>query len=65
MNQDQPLLLPCPFCGGKAEITKHFKEDMWRLIHRCSVVDPITLEWTAPETRLSDKWNTRYVEAVT
>ena len=27
-------LLPCPFCGEVPDVTKHFKEPMWRLTHR-------------------------------
>ena len=40
-------LKPCPFCGGEAKITKHFREDIWRLLHRCSVVGAITLDWNS------------------
>ncbi len=50
----------CPFCGGKAEIAKHHKEPMWRLIHQCSVMNPIMLDWTDRGISLIERWNTRY-----
>jgi hypothetical protein len=50
---------PCPFCGGDAQISKHFKEDIWQLIHRCPVVGAIVIDWTEPEQRVVDRWNTR------
>lgn len=56
MSED---LKPCPFCGGDANITKHFKEDIWQLIHRCPVVGYIGLDWTAPADFLIKRWNTR------
>lgn len=52
-------LRPCPFCAGPAEITKHFKEECWRLLHRCPVVGAIALDWTAPRDRLVSQWNKR------
>ena len=52
-------LLPCPFCGGRAEIAKHFREDMWNLIHRCKVMDPMTMGWSDRET-LVKRWNARH-----
>jgi hypothetical protein len=52
-------LRACPFCGGAAEITKHFKEDIWRLLHRCPVVGPITIDWWDDRMRLIAAWNRR------
>lgn len=37
-------LEPCPFCGERPEVTKHFKEDMYRLIHRCKVLGPVSFD---------------------
>lgn len=53
-------LNPCPFCGETPEVHKHFKEPMWRLTHRCWVIGPIVWDWTAPESRIADKWNIRH-----
>lgn len=54
--------LPCPFCGEQPEITKHFKEDAWRLVHRCDVMGALVLDWTEPRRRHVDTWNTRTAE---
>jgi len=53
-------LKPCPFCGGDAEITKHFREEMWSLIHRCKVMGPMKLEWSESENSIIERWNTRF-----
>lgn len=52
-------LKPCPFCGELPAIHKHFKEELWQLIHRCPVMGPMILEWTEPEQRLINQWNIR------
>ncbi len=52
-------LKPCPFCGGQAEITEHYQRDAFRLVHRCRIVGPIVLDWTAKEI-LERTWNTRH-----
>jgi hypothetical protein len=49
----------CPFCGEQPEITKHFKEALWSLLHRCTVVGPITIEWREKLSDLVRTWNTR------
>jgi len=49
----------CPFCGKSPHITKHFKEDMWRLTHRCQVIGPILLDWREIADELVAVWNTR------
>ncbi len=51
-------LKPCPFCGGTAELNKHFKHDLWSLIHRCRLVGPISMEWGDKASHISN-WNTR------
>jgi hypothetical protein len=51
-------LKPCPFCGERPEVTKHFKEDMYRLIHRCKVLGPVSFDWSDKEPT-HDRWNTR------
>lgn len=57
----KPELKPCPFCGKEATITKHFKEDMHQLIHRCEVIGPIVFEWGDRDT-IVKAWNTRSEE---
>jgi len=49
----------CPWCGIAPGITKHFKEPMWRLIHRCKVMGVISFDWVADEATLAERWNTR------
>lgn len=56
---DPNALEPCPFCGGIPDISKHFKEEMWRLLHKCPVVGAITMDWTSPASRLVKRWNRR------
>lgn len=51
-------LLPCPFCGRTPELNKHFREEMWTMIHRCKVIGPITFDWSS-EQRIAAQWNTR------
>jgi len=56
---DAPKLKPCPFCGGDAEVTDTTKVlGVWRLIHRCKAIGPISLERYNEET-LTNAWNTR------
>lgn len=52
-------LIPCPFCGRDAEITKHYRYEMWRLIHRCKVMGAMEIDWDENRTRLLETWNTR------
>ena len=52
-------LLPCPFCGETPEPSKHFKHDMWQLIHRCEVIGPIVVDWKDSKEMLVEQWNTR------
>lgn len=51
-------LKPCPFCGGNAEMTKHFREEIWNLIHRCPVMGALILDWSS-KASLVERWNTR------
>lgn len=52
-------LLPCPFCGEKPEVAKHFKEPIWRLVHRCKAIGPITIDWHDSVADLAAIWNRR------
>lgn len=51
-------LIYCPFCGKVPELSKHFREDQWQMIHRCRVIGPIVIEWGSME-RVISRWNTR------
>jgi len=51
-------LIPCPFCGGIPEVHKHYKEDQYNLIHRCKVLDVISLDWN-DKGHNEALWNTR------
>lgn len=55
---EEVALLPCPFCGGAAQLNKHFKGEMYSLIHRCEIMGPILLDWSDKASRIR-KWNTR------
>jgi len=54
-----PDLLPCPFCGGSLGLSKHFKEDLWRGLHRCPVVGAIEFDWDDKDPIVA-KWNSRH-----
>lgn len=63
-NKDKPLpdnygFYGCPFCGEVPVITKHFREDMWNLIHRCKIIGVISLDWSDSIKRLKNQWNHR------
>lgn len=51
-------LKPCPFCGGAAQINKHFRDEAYNLVHRCHALGPIVIDWTDRE-RLVRCWNMR------
>ena len=53
-------LSPCPWCGETPEITKHFNEPMWMLLHRCKIVGPIKFDFTSDFAGLFRTWNTRH-----
>lgn len=57
--KDQPKLLPCPFCGGKAEFVG--MDDIGYHI-RCENVTNCSIEQMNIETkeRAVNRWNTRY-----
>jgi hypothetical protein len=57
MNK-QPELLPCPFCGGELEVTKHFKQDLWGGVHRCPAIGVIIFDFTSRESIIK-RWNKR------
>lgn len=53
-------LLPCPFCGSRdAKVTKHFKEDMWRFLHRCPIMGVLEIDWKLSVDDIAEMWNTR------
>ncbi len=51
-------LKPCPFCGETPNMSKHFREDIWQLTHRCPAVGAITFDWTTSDS-IAKGWNTR------
>ena len=57
---DTPDLRACPFCGKDCEpmIDATRILGLWRIVHRCSVIGPISLE-RSDAKRLADLWNTR------
>lgn len=40
-------------------MTKHFKEDMWRLLHRCPVMGALVIDWKVSIEDVKEMWNTR------
>jgi hypothetical protein len=54
-----PRLMPCPFCGETPAFAKHFREEMWRLMHRCKAVGFIEVSDWGPREWGAKKWNTR------
>ncbi len=59
MSEAATELKPCPFCGGQPKIRECYQGDELKLIHRCKVVGPIILDWTAKDI-LEKAWNTRH-----
>lgn len=57
-------LKPCPFCGGEAKLTKHFKEEMYGLMHRCPAVGPIIFDFGDKAKHIKN-WNRRAALAAT
>ncbi len=51
-------LQPCPFCGGSPDVTKHFKHEMYGLVHRCPVIPSVVMPF-AEKGYNEAKWNTR------
>jgi len=49
----------CPFCGEKPELTKHHKDPMWSLLHRCKIMGPLTIDWRESLSDIVRQWNTR------
>jgi uncharacterized Zn finger protein len=58
-NNGEEILKPCPFCGGEATLTKHFKDESWSLMHRCPKVGTIHLDFSSMKERHISAWNTR------
>lgn len=52
-------LRPCPFCGEVPEVTKHFREEVWQMVHRCDVMGPLSIDWSSSIDAITEKWNTR------
>lgn len=50
-------LKPCPFCGGKAELTESFYQTpVWRVVcHKCEIA---TFLFLSPESA-AKRWNRR------
>lgn len=49
----------CPWCGEAPKITKHFKYEMWSLLHRCKIMGPLQIDWEEDRARLVTRWNDR------
>ncbi|MGV8864040.1 MAG: Lar family restriction alleviation protein [Pseudomonas sp.] len=56
-------LLPCPFCGDTPEITKHHREDIYGLMHRCPVAGAISWGFREDPTGHAKRWNRRALPA--
>ncbi len=54
----EPSFLGCPFCGLMPRVTKHHKEEVWNLVHRCRVFGSMSIDWTTKE-QIAQAWNTR------
>jgi len=53
-------LIPCPFCGGDADVAKHYKHDEYRLYHRCPVIGYMSMSKDfGPLQPQIEQWNTR------
>ncbi len=53
-------MLLCPFCGELPDITKHFRDEAYKLIHRCPVLGPIVFDWREEKAKHIEHWNTRH-----
>jgi hypothetical protein len=56
---DGVSLLPCPFCGKAPELTKHFRDESYSFMHRCSVLGPISMGFREDPKCHEAVWNTR------
>lgn len=53
------VLKPCPFCGEVPHATKHFRDEVWSFVHRCSsLYCAIVIDWTTLD-RIEAQWNAR------
>jgi hypothetical protein len=59
VTDTQSTLLPCPFCGGEGQISKHHKQEVWSFLHRCPVMGLMTMDWLTSVDAIAKKWNTR------
>lgn len=55
----EEALLPCPFCGKIPTYSKHFKLDIYQLIHHCDVMGTIAIDWSDKKALIARRWNTR------
>lgn len=49
---------PCPWCGKKPDVDRHFDSGEYQLIHRCYYIGSIQIEWDSHRMILA-KWNHR------
>ncbi len=56
MTAEARELQACPWCDQRPDLTKHFREDMYSLLHRCKVVGPILFDWGDKERHI-ERWN--------
>lgn len=52
-------LLPCCWCAKHPTVQRHPKDDLYRLIHTCEVVNMTGIEDWMPVESLLERWNTR------
>ena len=58
-------LLPCPFCGDTPDITKHHREEIYGLIHRCPVAGAISWGFIEEPALHVKRWNRRHIQEQT
>jgi len=61
LNPKAPLkhkLKPCPFCGQTPILDRHYRDNLYRLVHRCTAIGAISLDWGTLESNAT-RWNTR------
>ena len=59
MSEELLNIKGCPWCEQRPIITKHYKEEMWNLIHRCKIIGTISFDWCGSLERLIMPWNER------
>lgn len=54
-------ILPCPFCGGEAEVQKSFDVfPVYRVKHHCELT--IVTQWKFKRERAVELWNRRWTD---